>query len=242
MAADDLVQKRGVQHVVRARAHLVERRRTGDHAVARHATVGRLHTDGAGQGCRLADGAAGVGADAQRCLTGRERRRGAAAGAARDALEVVRVLGLLVGGVLRGRAHGELVQVGLTQNRDASGAQLRHHGGVVRAHVALEHLGRGGGRRVGGHQQVFERQRHARERGGRLIAVFNLLVHLVRRGKRFLGADVQEGAELAVDLSDAVEEGLRDLAGGDVAGLDHCGELVRWLCDETIGRNRVLRH
>ena len=83
--------------------------------IARHAAVGRLEADDAAQAGRLADRAAGVGAQRQRRLAGRHRRRRAAAGAAGDALQVPGIARHLEGAVLRGRAHGELVHVGLAE-------------------------------------------------------------------------------------------------------------------------------
>ena len=128
---DHLVQQRGVQHGPRARAALVQRRRAGHQPVARHRAVGGLDADGRGQRGRLADGTAGVGPDGQRRLERGQRRRAAAAGTTRHAVEVPRIAGGAVGGVLRRRAHRELVHVGLAQDRDAGGAQPQGDGGVI---------------------------------------------------------------------------------------------------------------
>ena len=53
---------RRVAHRLRQRPRLVERRGEGDDAPARAAPIGRLHPDDAGEGRRLADRAAGIGA------------------------------------------------------------------------------------------------------------------------------------------------------------------------------------
>ena len=71
--------ERASRTVVRERADLVERRRERDQAVARHAAVGRLQADDAAERRRLADRAAGVGAERERRDAGRDRRRRAAA-------------------------------------------------------------------------------------------------------------------------------------------------------------------
>ena len=86
--ADDLVQHRGVQHRPGDRADLVERVGQRDQPVAGHPAVGRLHPDRAGHGSRLADRAAGVGAEGERRLERGHGGGGAAAGAARDPVEV----------------------------------------------------------------------------------------------------------------------------------------------------------
>ena len=68
VAGDDFEQQGGVGDVVGERADLVERAGEGDEAEARDAAVGRLQADDAAQAGRLADGAAGVGAERQRRL------------------------------------------------------------------------------------------------------------------------------------------------------------------------------
>ena len=92
---DGAKQDRRVLDGARHRAHLVERAREGDDAVARHPPVGGLQADDAAEGGRLPDGAAGVGAERGRHLPGRHRRRGAARGAARGPGEVPRVVARL---------------------------------------------------------------------------------------------------------------------------------------------------
>ena len=87
-----LQQRRRVRHRARQRAHLVERAGEGDHAVARHAPVGRLEPHQVGERRRLADRAAGVGAQRAEHLARRHRRRRAARGAARRARQVPRVV------------------------------------------------------------------------------------------------------------------------------------------------------
>ena len=120
MAGDDVEQQRGVGDRRRERPDLVERRRERDEAVARHAPVGGLHADDAAQRRRLADRAAGVGAERERCEAGGHRGGAAPARAAGDATRVVRVAGGAERRVLGRAAHGELVEVGLA-DRDRAG-------------------------------------------------------------------------------------------------------------------------
>src|SRR6185312_1660549 len=79
---DDLVQQRRVQDRTGAGPALVEGGGEGDHAVAGDRPVRRLHTHRAGDCGRLADGAAGVGADRERGLEGGEGGTRPTAGAA----------------------------------------------------------------------------------------------------------------------------------------------------------------
>ena len=67
-------EQRGIGDGGRERSDLVERRGKGDEAVSRHPPVGRLHADHATQRRRLADRAAGVGAERERGEAGRHRR------------------------------------------------------------------------------------------------------------------------------------------------------------------------
>ncbi len=113
VAADHVEEQRGVGDRGRERADLVERAGEGDQAVAGDRSVGRLHPDHAAERGRLADRAAGVGAERERHETGRHRRGRAARGAARDPPGVVGVVGRPEGRGLGRGAHGELVHVGL---------------------------------------------------------------------------------------------------------------------------------
>ncbi len=107
-------------------ADLVERGREGHEAVAAHPPVGGLEADHAAEGRGLADRATGVRAEGERDHAGRHRRRRPAGRPAGDAGEVPRVLRLLVGAVLGGRAHRELVHVGLAEDDRPCPLQPRH--------------------------------------------------------------------------------------------------------------------
>ncbi len=167
---DHLMQQCGVQDGARTRPALIERRRAGHQAVARHRAVGGFDADGRGQRGGLADRAAGVGADGQRRLERRQRGGAATARSAGHPLGVPWVAGRAVGGVLRRRAHRELVHVGLAQDRDARGAQPRGDGRVVRRAPALEDLRAAGGGHVDAGEHVLEGQRDPGQRRCRLLA------------------------------------------------------------------------
>ena len=61
----------------------------GDDAVTADAAVGRLDSDHAAKGCRLANRSSGVGAERGQAFVGRDGRSGSAGRSAGDALEVV---------------------------------------------------------------------------------------------------------------------------------------------------------
>ena len=125
VTGDHLVQQRGVEHRARARPALVQRRRAGDQAVARHRAVGGFDADRRGQRGGLPDRPAGIRPDRQRRLERGQRRGAAAAGTAGHPVDVPRVARRPERRVLGGRAHRELVHVRLAQDRDARGAQPR---------------------------------------------------------------------------------------------------------------------
>ena len=64
--SDRVQQKCCVLRRTRKWSDLIQRRCEGDDAVARDATIGRLHADNAGEARWLTDGAARVGADGER--------------------------------------------------------------------------------------------------------------------------------------------------------------------------------
>ena len=92
VAADHVAQhQRRVGHVAGERAGLVERGGERDHPVARDGAVGGLQADDPAQRGRLADRAAGVGAERPRREPGRDRGGAPARGAAGHARAVPRV-------------------------------------------------------------------------------------------------------------------------------------------------------
>ena len=140
-------QQRGVGDVAGQRPALVERGGEGDHPVAGDRPVGRLQADDPAERRRLADRAAGVGADrARREAAGDDRGR-AAGGAARHPAPVPGVEDRPVGGVLVRGAHRELVHVGLAEHARAGGVEPADRGRGVGRPVALEDPRAGRGRR-----------------------------------------------------------------------------------------------
>ena len=157
-------QQRRVGDVAGQRPALVQRGGEGDHPVARDRAVGRLQADDAAERGRLADRAAGVGAERAGGEAAGDRRRRAAGGAAGDAAAVPGVEDRPVGGVLVRAAHRELVHVGLAEDAGAGGVEAAHRGRRVGRQVALEDPRAGGGRRALGGEDVLDRDRDAAER------------------------------------------------------------------------------
>ena len=158
-----------VGHVARHRPDLVERRGVGDHAVAGDPAVGRLEADDAAVRRRLADRAAGVGAERAEALaarpppppsrpTSRPGRASCPTGCGSPPKR--RVLGR--------RAHRELVQLVLPTQHRAGLAQRAGDGGVVGRDEVLEDARAGGGAHALGADDVLDRDRDAVERPQRL--------------------------------------------------------------------------
>ena len=112
VACHRLQHQRRVFDRARERPDLIEAGCERDQPVAANASIRRLHADHAAHRGRLADRAAGVGAERDHRFARRDRGGAAAGAPARDAVEVPRVVGGKVAGVLGRAAHGELVAVG----------------------------------------------------------------------------------------------------------------------------------
>ena len=159
-------QDRRVAHRLGHRPGLVERRGEGDDAPARAAPIGRLDPDDAGEGRRLADRAAGVGAGRRQAEVRRHRRRRAARGAARrQGRRIARPPPgsdrRAVGGGLVGRAHGELVHVELAEHHRARSQSWRGDRALVGRHEPLEDARRRLARHAFGAEQVLDPERDA---------------------------------------------------------------------------------
>ena len=160
-AGDHLQRQRRVAHRQRERADLVERAAEGDQAMARDGAVCGLHPDHPAERRRLPDRAAGVGAQRERGQPGGHGRRRAAARPARHHARVPRVVRGAEGGVLRGRAHRELVHVGLAERDQPGCAGAGDHAGVVQRPVPLQDPGAGRGLLAPHAEDVLERDRDA---------------------------------------------------------------------------------
>ena len=203
----------------RERADLVERGREGHHAVAADAAVGRLEPDDAAQGRGLADRSAGVGAQGERRHPrgyGRGRAPGGAAGHAR---RVPGVAGLLVGAVLRGRAHRELVHVGLGQHDRALRLEPGDRRGREGRTIAFEDA------RAAGRCDALEiedvlqdhgdagQSRRRRSRGERRVELSGLRQGPIRQ-------QGEQGLDPGLDRGHAVEVGAGHLFGRNRARHD----------------------
>jgi hypothetical protein len=116
MARDHLVEQSRIQHRTRAGTGLIQTRGQSDQAVARATAVGRFHTDGTRNGCRLPDGAAGIGADGQWGFEGGNCGSRPATGATGNPAGVPRIAGWPVRGVLGRGSHREFIEVRLAQD------------------------------------------------------------------------------------------------------------------------------
>ena len=190
VSADHFLQQGRVEHRTGARADLVERGGHGDRAETGDAAVGRLDADGTGQRARLADGAAGVGTQGERSFECGHCGCGTAAGTARHALGIPRIVGGLVGGVLGGGALREFIEVGLAQQRHARGLELLDDGGVVRRHPAFEDLGCGGGFDALGDDHVLDGDWHAGEFRHLRLVLIGLGVEGVGLFEGLVGGDL----------------------------------------------------
>ncbi len=224
MARDGGMQQSGVGDRTGQRPGLVQRAGEGDETVAAHPAVGRLDPDQPAHGRGLADRAARVGADRDRGLESGHSGRAAAAAAAGDAVGVPRVAGRPVRGVLGGRPHRELVHVGLTDDHNAGGPQLRHHSRVVRRPPALKHPAAAGRRHAARGEHVLEGQRDARKRPETLPRG-PAAVDTARRGDSTVDVDVQERVDPIIDLRDPVKRGLSHLQRAEFTGGDRGGGL-----------------
>ena len=203
---DDPVEQRAVADRLRDRPDLVEARREGDDAVTAHRPVGRSQADDPAERRGLLDRAAGVGPERPRREAGGDRGGRPTRRAAGDALGVPRVSRRAEAGVLGRRAHGELVQVRLAEQRQARLLATRRDGGVEDRLIACEDLRRGRRLDPARGDQVLERDRNA--------FAFDL-VH-----------GCQERVQLRIALIDRRAVGAVQLGGGDLAAFQHSGRLL----------------
>ena len=117
-------RRRGVGDGGGERTDLVERAREGDEPVTRHEAVGRLDPDHPAERRRLTDRTAGVRAERERHETRRDRGGAPPGGTTGHPVQVPRVVGRPEGGVLRRRAHRELVEVRLADDDRAGGRDV----------------------------------------------------------------------------------------------------------------------
>src|SRR6185312_1078252 len=195
-ARDRRVEARAVADGFRDRADLVEARGKGDDPVARDGAVGRAEADEATEGGRLLDGASGIRAEAPRSQAAGDRGCGAPGRAAWDPLGVPGVFGRAVRRVLGRGAHGELVEIGLADERQPCVLDSRGDGRVEDRDVALEYAGASSGRNAARRDVVLERDRNPV--GG-------------------FADDVEVGVQLGITLPDRLDVGAGELVAGDLS-------------------------
>ncbi len=218
MARDRPEQDRRVLHRARHRADLVERAGKRDQAVARNAAVRRLQAHDPAQRGRLADRAAGVGAQRRRAQARRHRRRAAAAAATGDARQIPGVMRGMKPRIFARRAHRELVHVELAEENGARVAQPGDRGRVVGRDEVFEHPRGARRRRPARAHDVLQAERHAQQRPA--FAVFARRVGGVGLRERLVLHEPQVCACLAVDRLDPVIIGLGQFARRNLARIE----------------------
>ena len=186
----------------------------------------RAQADDVAEGGRVAQRAAHVAALGQRHEPGGQRRGRTAGGPARRQPVPVGVVGHAEDRVERVRARRELRHVRLADPDRAGRLQPRHHQlvasgtvfGVQRRAPRRPHAAGGVGVLVRDGQAVQRADRTPR--GQRRVGG-------VGGGPRALGVQRDDGVDLRVELLDAVQVGLEQLARGDLAVAEQRGELGR---------------
>ena len=232
VAGDDAQQRGGVAHIAGEGAHPIERGSKGDEPIPRNAPVGGQHADHAAETGRLADGAAGIAAQrAYRHVGGNGRSRSAAR-SARHPFRIHRIAHRAVGGVLVGRAHGELVAVELAQQHRPGGIEPGNHSGVIGRTKALQDPGTRRGRSAPHHQHVLDAHGNAGQRRQR-VSLGRHGVHARSLLERAVLGQGQVDIQLRIHGRDALV-----IRGSKIDGLDRPGRNVR----AQPGECRRLRH
>ena len=206
------------------RADLVERRGERDESVARDEAVAGLQPDDAAERGRLADGAAGVGAERGDGFARGECGRTAARGTAGDARGVPRIAGRAKGGIFRRGPHGELIAVEPAPQDRAGLLQLRRNRRVIGRDEVLQHLARGRERLAGDRDDVFQSDRDAVEGAAGLPGG---ATGVGRGGLRQRVGRVEgvEGVDAGLDGLGARDDGLRKFDGGELLRVERGGEV-----------------
>ncbi len=218
-ACHRLQEDGGIAHVAGNRASLIERRGVSHNAEARAAAVSGLDADGACEGCRLADGAAGVGcggAGAQMRGNGCGRTARGAAGHQLlfGTIGAPRVDGRAVPGAFIGRAHGKFVHVKLAEHNGALVPEVLGDGGFVFRLETIKDVRAGLGMNITRCEKVLHAERNAFQltRGTRSDTTIGGFRHLARLLRRCRDIGVQR----AVGGVDGGEIGVGQLKGGKI--------------------------
>ena len=168
------------------RSDVVERERHRKQPAPRDQAVGRLQPDHAAVAGRIADRAAGVGADRDRHHAGGERDARARRRASRMVVGIPGMPRIRERQFLGRPAECKFVQRLLAQHDRAGAAQARDHGGIFARDVVEQNLGVAGGRQPGNVDIVLEAVWHAVQRTER-ASVGDVLLGLaggIERGFR----------------------------------------------------------
>ena len=195
----------------RHRPALVEAGRERHHAVAGDPPVGGLEAADAAERGWLPDRTAGVGAGCRRHEASGDGRGGTAGGAAGNAARIPGIRHRTEVARLVGRAHCELVHVGLAQRHRAGAHQALHDRGVVGRDELAEHPRAAGGGDALGAEDVLVRDRHAEQIAEAFLS--NGRVRLAGRRQRLFFAHGDEA--VAVVAANALEAILSELLGAD---------------------------
>ena len=164
MPGDHLEHQRVVAHRTGHRSDMVEGEGEGCHAAAADPAVNRLHAGDPAHRGRIADRAAGVGAECCREETGSEASTAAARRAAAKMIAAPRVEGRRPGQIEGWAANGEFVGRELAEEHPTSRFEpLRDHR-VPSGGIAHQDLGMRRGRHTLDVDDVLQRIGHAMER------------------------------------------------------------------------------
>ena len=217
VAGNRLQEQGAVAHVFGDRTDLIQGRCVRYDPEAADAPVAGLQADDAAKRRGQPNRAAGIGAERGTGLIRGDRGRGAAGRAARHPVGIPRVAARRIGRILVGRAHCELVAVGLTHDHRARVSEPSGNGCVVRRNEVFENFRAGCRSDAACEDHVLERDRNPAQRGGwgtrgqHLVGGFGLT-------QRGVGTDVQVGVQTAVGRLNSVENGTRQLHRAQFAG------------------------
>ena len=140
--------------------------------------------------------------------------------------------------VLGGRAHGEFVHIGLSQDHDVRRPEPGHDRGVVWRLPSLEDpRASSGGLPVHG-QNVLQRQRHSRQRSD-LSACCDLFIHALGLGHRRIRRYVQKGVHNSIHCGDALKMRCGNFLGADFLCGDGSRQHCRGLTSEVFSHCRT---
>ena len=166
-------------------------------------------------GGRLTNGTAGVGTCCAGGQTGSNTGCGTTGGTAGNGGLVPWVFNGAIVAVFVGRTHGELVHVGFTQHDRTRFFELAGNSGFVGGNEVVQNVGATGGFHTFGAEQVFVCQRDAGQ--GISVACRTAFVGCFGLFQRQFFCHRDEAVVFAVQLSDAVQIGLRQFDTGGLA-------------------------